>query len=541
MARRARPFRVTWWDRFLAGIAPDWARRRLQARATLAAFDARSYQYEAAAGGRRADGWHHASSDANTAINTSLTSLRELSRDLRRNNGWARRGVQAIVNNTIGWGIQARPVAAAAEVRRLARDAWKAWSESIACDYDGRLPFTGLQRLVMDAVVESGEALILRRTATPADGLPVPLRVRVVEPDYLDSSRDGTVGHAGGLIVQGIEFDRQGRRVAYWLFRDHPGGTPLSGASLASDRVPAADVIHVYQIERPGQSRGVPWLTSAIARLHDFDDYDDAVLIQQKIAACFGAFVTDINALPSPIGSQSGTDETDRLETLEPGHIAYLTPGRDVKFSTPPTVADQSFSVRNLRRIAASLGVTYEDLSDDYSQVNFSSARMARLAHYANVDDWRWNMIIPQLCDGVWRWFAESAAGLQAWPEVPRALWSPPPIPMLEPDKEGLAYSRLIRNGVRTYDQVQLELGQDPEAQLDEIEEFNRRLDDRKIVLDCDPRRTTASGGAMSSGGGQGIGGAVAEDIPPAEEDADAESAAEDDADAAGESASEPS
>lgn len=481
----------TWWDRFLIGIAPDWGLRRVQARAKASML---ARHYEAAGGGRRTSGWYRSSSDANAANTPSITVLRELSRDLRRNNGWARRGIQAITNNTIGWGIEAKAIAGSESLAAESMAVWKAWANSVAADYDGRLAFIGgIQRLVMATVVESGEALVVRERAGNTDGLPVPLRVRVLEPDYLDHMKDGVMGETGP-IVQGVELDGRGRRVAYWIYEQHPGAVRVFGNRFESKRVLAEDVIHVYDVARPGQMRGVPWLAAAIAKLQDFDDYDDARLMQAKIAACFGAFVTDMDGGGTAVGAQSEDDE--RLETLEPGHISYLSPGKSVTFATPPSTSDHdSFSRTSLRRIGASIGgVPYEEMTGDYSQVNFSSARMARLAFFANVHAWRWDMVVPQLCAGVWRWVMELGASLNGWPEVPRAEWSPPPMPMLEPDKEGLAYTRMIRSGVMTYPEVIREQGKDPEMHMAEIAAANAKLDELGIVLDSDPRRTTVNG-----------------------------------------------
>lgn len=495
----AKPPRVTGWDRFLMGIAPDWGLRRVRSRAAAQMLAGR--HYEAAQGGRRTSGWYRSSSDANLANAPALASLRELSRDLRRNNGWARRGVQAIINNTVGWGIQPKAIASTPELAERALELWNLWAATPRCDFAGRMPFCGLQRLVMETIVESGEALVVRTPADTSDDLPAPIRVRVLEPDYLDHSRDGLMGEDGGPIVQGVEFDGQGRRVAYWLFSAHPGGMiPFNTkGGFYSKRYPAEDVLHIYQVERPGQVRGVPWLASAIARLNDFDDYADAVLMQQKIAACFSAFVQDLDGGGQALGEQSTASAT--LETLEPGHIEYLSPGKTVSFATPPSVSDHAaFTTSNLRRVAASLGITYEDLTGDYSQVNFSSGRMGRLAHWANVNDWRWNMLIPQLCDGVWRWVMELAAGLEDWDEVPRAEWAPPPMPMLEPEKEGLAYQRLVRTGAMTLYQMIRERGEDPATHLAEIAAGNAQLDELGIVLDSDPRRTAVTGQAQADG-----------------------------------------
>ncbi len=500
VALRGAALDVSWWDRFLIGVAPKWGLERVRSRAALATM---SRYYEAASGGRRTDGWDRsgAGADANAAAAPSLVRLRELSRDLRRNNGWARRGIKVIANNTIGWGILPKPVGVSAELAKTSLELWRQWADTAACDFDGRLTFYGLQRLVMDTVVESGEALVLLQPADEQDGLPVPMRVQVLEPDYLDLScasvaplgREG----AGNRIVHGIEFDSGGRRVAYHLHKSHPGA---GGGSLAeTHRVPASRVIHVYNVERPQQRRGVPWLCAAIARLNDFDDYSDAVLMQQKIAACFSAFVQDYEGTATALGEVDAED--DELETLEPGHIQYLPPGKSISFATPPSVGDHTtFTATNLRRIAASLGVTYEDLTGDYSQVNFSSARMGRLSHMGNVHDWRWNMIIPQLCDGVWRWAMEMAAGLNQWAAVPRAEWSPPPPPMLDPEKEGKAYQSLVRSGAMTLYGMIRELGEDPATHLEEIAASNKRLDELGIVLDSDPRKASASGGPMPPG-----------------------------------------
>ncbi len=482
-----QPFRITWWDRFLMGVAPSWGLRRVQARASVRMM---ARHYDAARTGRRTSGWHRRSTDANAAHAPALASLRELSRDLRRNNGWARRGIQTIASNTVGWGIEAKAQGVDPELGAHALQLWRDWADTVRCDFDGRLPFSGIQRLVMNTVVESGEALVVRERAGSGDNLPVPIRVRVLEPDYLDTLKEGK--GAAGPIVQGVELDGRGRRVAYWLHTHHPGATHY-GARVESQRVEAADVLHIYRVERPGQLRGVPWLASAIAKLHDLDDYDDAKLMQAKIAACFGAFVQDMDGQATGLGDVDADD--DQLETLEPGHIEYLPPGKSVTFATPPSTSDHGpFTTTQLRRIAAALGVTYESISGDFSQVNFSSARMARLEHWANVYDWRWNMVIPQLCNGVWSWVMEMAGALQGWKATPSASWSPPPMPMLEPDKEGLAYTRLVRSGAMTFYEMIRERGEDPATHLAEIAEGNAQLDALGIVLDSDPRRTSAAG-----------------------------------------------
>lgn len=524
MSRVSRGFRISWWDRVLISIAPRWGLRRVRARAAASRLQLRAGAYEAAAGGRRTAGWRRTAEDANGANGPAIAILRELSRDLLRNNAWARRAVQAIVNNTVGWGIVPKPIGVDDAVTKAALERWYAWANTTQCDYDGRLTFSGLQALALRTIVQSGEVLVVKEVASAADGLAIPIRLRVLEPDYLDITRDGVVNEeTGNQLVQGIELDAKGRRVAYWLFDQHPGSNRLptgarSGSSYVSRRVPAADVLHAYVVERPEQMRGVPWLTAAIAKLNDYDDYEDAVLTQQKVAACFAAFVQDLDGAATPLGQES--TERENEEELQSGHISYLPPGKTVTFATPPSLADSggNFAAGNLRRIAVALGVTYEDLTGDYSQVNFSSARMGRLAHWANVEDWRWNMLVPQICDGVWAWAMGLAAALEEWPAVPRAEWSAPPPPMLEPEKEGLSYARLLRAGTVTLFQMIRERGGDPRAHLQEIADGNALLDRLGIVLDSDPRRVTGAGMLQQDLSGDGTIDAGSDGEDPAED-----------------------
>lgn len=486
--------KLSWLDRVVASFSPERALKRVRARAAL---ETMARHYEAAAQGRRTSGWARTTGDANFVALGALAEMRMHARDLIRNNSWARRGQRVIANNTAGWGIVAKPVGGSEAELSRAAELWKTWAESTECESEGRHTFYSIQHLAMKTIPEAGELLVRRRWRRASDGMTIPLQLQVLEPDHLDHTRNQSSSVSGGPIIQGVEYDLIGRRSAYWIFPVHPGsgrGTP------AAERISASEILHVFYPERAGQARGVSWFATAILNLKDLDEYDDAELMKQKIAACFAAFVTDVNGDGAGLGEPSMTD--DLIETFEPGMIQKLPPGKDIQFGTPPQVVADSFASRNLRRVAAGLGVTYEDLTGDYSQVNFSSARMARLSHWANVHDWQYNMLIPLLCDGVWNWAMEAAvlAGELAAPLS--AQWTCPPMPMIEPDKEGLAYSRLIRNGVKTLPEVIREQGGDPDAQLREIAETNKRLDALGISLDCDPRQTTGAGQAQQTGTG---------------------------------------
>jgi lambda family phage portal protein len=470
-------------------LAPSWGRSRVQARVLARHF-------EAAAVGRRTSGWSRTFTDANQAASgATLLRLRAQARDLVRNNPWARRGLRRIVTNTVGWGI--RPKATGINAKRVA-ELWLRWAETTDCDAAGRLTFYGLQKLVMRTIVESGEVLVRRRIRLRKDGGSIPMQIQVLEPDFIDTSRDGYQGEAGGPIIQGVEFDRIGRRVAYWLFDQHPGGNvqPMSGLGITSRRIPADGVLHIFDQERAGQVRGTSWFAPVDVRLHDFDEFEDATLMKQKIAACMAAFVTDLDGTGSALGAGSTDPATNQpIDSLEPGMIMSLPMGKQVQIANPPTATDhQSFSATALRGVAAGLGVTYEDLTGDYSQVNYSSARMARIAHNADVHDWRWNTLIPQFCAPVWEWMIGTLELMGEQVDYAPPTWTPPPLPMLDPGKEAEATKQAVRMGQMTPDEMVREQGLDPDEHWNDYAAGLKTLDRLGITLDSDPRKTDGSG-----------------------------------------------
>jgi capsid protein len=120
----------------------------------------------------------------------------------------------------IGTGILPRADSTDKSVRQRARDAWLSFVEN--SDPSGQSDFYGQSLLTAATVVRSGEALVRWHIRAKESGQRVPLQCEVLEPDYLDT-RKIEVTAAGNLIIQGVEFDGEGRRVAYWLFPIHPG------------------------------------------------------------------------------------------------------------------------------------------------------------------------------------------------------------------------------------------------------------------------------------------------------------------------------
>lgn len=521
--RQARPrlaIRQTFVDRLVAWVSPARGLARLRARivgATLARH------YEAASSGRRTAGWRRNTGDANAVTGPAVGKIRDTARDLVRNQGIAESAVRTIANNVTGrYGITAKPENGS---KAIAKE-WKRWAESTDCDSDGRHDLAGLQRLIMRSIVTDGEVIVRRRLRRPDDGLSIPIQIQVLEADYIDTLKFGIVelrrtGSAEvvgrNVIINGVEFNVLGQRVAYWLFRQHPGDV-LGGFTAQSYRVPAESVLHVYRQDRPGQVRGVSWFAPVTVKFRDFDEFDDATLVKQKVAACLAVFVTD-DGSGGALGKAEDAEEADGMEIdqLEPGLVHNMPPGRKIEVVEPPSTKEYGeYSVTQFRMIGTGIGVTYEDITGDYSRVNFSSSRMSRLAHWAAVEEWRWLMLRPQFLDPVWRWAMEASQIAGGAGDVGvRAVWTAPAAPFVDPDREGKAMITNIRGGVQSYDEALRERGYDPDRTLEEIAEHNARVDALKLILDSDPRNTSQVGQARQMGLASGANVSTFDDPPP--------------------------
>ncbi|GHT04866.1 phage portal protein [Bacteroidia bacterium] len=418
--------------------------------------------YNAADKGRRGKSFRNAkSTGANREIAGALVALRDRSRHMVRNNGWANRAVEAITRHTIGEGIQPAPVGDLFRTKEIKR-MWRDWAGSTDCDWYGKTTFYGLQELAMRAIVEGGDMLILKHWATDNPS-GIPLKLQLMEGDLLDHSRNGT--NEQGFARMGVQFSKAGELTGYWLFGNHPGDNDVIFTKWESTFYPKSDVIHAFEILRVGQVRGLPFGVASFMKMSDFGDYEDAQLMKQKVAAAFATFITGAEDAPT-----KGDD--DRREDIEPGMIEYLNNGETVTFSDPPSVSDyDSYSARILQGIASAYGITYEMLTMDYSRVNFTSGRMAKIDVTANFKSWQYNMIVPQLCAPVWQWFMDACLIAGKLHKPIKADWTAPRVQQLDPVKETNAQIMKLKAGLSTWSETIREIGREPEEFFAELEQ----------------------------------------------------------------------
>lgn len=479
-------------DRVIATVSPQRALDRVRARNAL-------MHYDAATVGRRGSSWRAASTDADTASANRLR-MAYVARDMVRNTPFALRAQQVIANNVIGDGIIPKVHAPKeerfAEIKRRGLEMIEAYVDTTQIDADGRQNLYGLQRLAMNTIVDAGEVLIVREQVRTGRRGGFGLRLHVFEPDYLDDLQDGVLSN-GGSIHDGIEYDRDGNRVAYHLFDQHPGGDWFKGVGWRSrsQRVPADRVLHVYRQDRPGQMRGVTWFAPIALALQDLGDYQDAQIMRQKIAACFAAFHRRSNET----GQDASSDVGQLGGTLSPGLIQEIGQDEDIVFASPPDVAGYDVFTRTvLLSIAAGMGITYEALVGDLSNVNYSSARMGRMEMDRNVSSWQWLMMIPQMMEPIGRWIMEEWALLE--PESAadiarcRLTWVPPHRILVDPSREIMALRDANRAGYASRQGIIRQLGNDPERLLEEQIEDAKQASEYGLTFESDAGAVSRAG-----------------------------------------------
>lgn len=464
-----------------------------------------SSAYEAGSSGtRRTIGWRAPTSSPNAAILYSLSILRDRSRAAARNDGYAKGSIDRLVTNIIGTGIKPLSQAEDPEFHKAIQALWLRWTDE--SDADGLLDWYGQQAQAVRGWLEGGEVFIRLRPRMATDGLSVPLQVQVLEPELCPHTHT-TIARNGNPIRAGIEFNRIGRRVAYWFHPSRPVGLQDWDSSELR-RISAENVIHLFDPLRPGQLRGIPHLTQALIRLHELDKFDDATLLRQELANLFVAFLRrplDIGAGEAlhpltglPI-EKSGDQE---ILSLEPGIFQELAPGEEVQFSDPPEVRSgyADFTRQQLFHISAATGVPYETLTGDMSKVNDRTVRVILNEFRRRIMGYQHQIVAFQLCRRVWqswldRVFLSGALDIpinyaedpEPWAKV---KWMPQGWPYLHPVQDVQSQKQAIRSGFTSRSAVVSEQGEDAEAIDREQADDNQRADDLGLKYDSDSRNS---------------------------------------------------
>jgi len=471
-------------------------------------------QYTGAAYNRLLSDWVASNTSQDAESRVAIRVLRNRVREMGRNNDYVSNALRAISNNIVGQGVTLQ-----AQVKRprgpgagqmdgaaneAIETAWKRWQRAGNCHTAGIMNFNEIERLLARSAPESGE-IFVRIVRQKFGKSKVPLALEVLEADFCDENYNGEADN-GNQIRMGVETDKWHRPVAYWFFTQHPGDITLGSRDSVAQRrirVPAEDVIHLFRTDRAGQTRGVTWFASALTRLRHMSGYEEATVIAARAQACQMGFIET----PDPEFEGDGVMDAERVTSFEPGRIATLAPGEKFSAFNPsqPSGLLDPFMRYMLRGVAAGVGVSYETLSKDYSQSNYSSSRLSLLD---DRDTWRQlqSWMIDAFHQRVFEAWLEMAVmsgvlnlpGYETNPErYENVRWIPRGWNWIDPAREIAAYKTAVRSGFMTVTDVVAQNGGD----FEELAHARAReldlCDKLELIFDTDPELTTEQGQAQ--------------------------------------------
>lgn len=344
-----------------------------------AAYDRMRYRsgYLAAGNPRRHDGWVPVDGSTEQVNSMSRELLRRKARDLERNSDVTNAIIGANIRNVVGSGFMPQADTGDEELNRKIEQVFADWQKKENCDITGTQSFLEICNMTVRRLVVDGGILFIK--VRGGEGV-IPFQLQAREVSDLDGDMSRTYEARGNTIVGGVEVNQYGKPLAYHIKVITGDGWDTGNKR----RIEAKQVIALWQKQSPSQIREVTPLAVAINRVADTEDFIDTVSLKEKILACLAVFIK--RTIPSSMGSPLGRQQTDSRTgysrtKLSPGIIQELQPGDDVQSVVPTGQATNTKEMVSLfnRMVASGQGLSYESVSRDMSQVNYSSARQGLL------------------------------------------------------------------------------------------------------------------------------------------------------------------
>lgn len=340
--------------------------------------------YKGAEYGRLMMDWVLSACTIDQEIRTDLPRLRGHARDLAKNNPFIRQYLTLLPVNVIG----ANGMTMQAQVRNNSGDlnktindkieaGWAEWSKSVTpCGKMSRIQF---EHLVIKTVATDGEAFIRKLVGFPnRHGL----ALQLIDADMIDHEFNRPKENGKNEIRLGVESDEWRRPVAFWFY-DRPMND-VNGTAIQRIRIPAEEIIHLYDPERTNQTRGTTWFNSVMVPIKMLAGYSEAELVAARTGA------SNMGWLEYGEGSdfEAPDPKTPIKMEAKPGSVQMLPPGLTFKEWSPshPNTAYPIFVKDVKRDIATGLRVSYNSLFNDLEGVNYSSMRSGLLIER---DVWR--------------------------------------------------------------------------------------------------------------------------------------------------------
>jgi lambda family phage portal protein len=368
-------------------------------------------------------------------------------------------------------------------------------------------------RVMRMAQTESGEVFGLL-VNNPRLQSPIQLDLRVIEADQVTTPLELMMA-SSQRVVDGITFDEADNPLEYHILKRHPGSTAWNRGYPLLDftTVPAQSVLHLFRVDRPGQSRGVPELTPALPLFALLRRYSLAVLGSAEQAA-----------LPSGvIYSDSAAEEqppVDPLDTVEMERGTWLTMPAGWKLgqikAEQPTTMYREFKREVLNEICRCVNMPFNIAAGNSSDYNYASGRLDHQMFYRSIGTDRSRLVQLVLDPIFWAWLNEAVLLTGYLPQGARLLTSKFPhqwiwdgFEHVDPAKEANAQTMRLKSHTTTLANEYAKGGLDWEnelrqraRELDLMRELNIPIDTRGEVNPAQNERQQQIDEVLENGGG---------------------------------------
>lgn len=328
-------------------------------------------------------------------------------RNLDENNGWINGGLDRRVESVIGVNIRlsAQPVHELLNRDYDWRMKWtadvqsrfKVWGNDIdrRCHAGKKLSFGAIAKLAYLTYSRDGE--ISAEIRDNKRGLSNTTNVMLIEPERISTPPE-QMHQEGPLLRNGVAFDDNGAAVGFWIRSGHPDDPSPSFQNQRWDFIPAAGktgrakFLHVFNPRRIEQNRGISRLAEVMVPAKMIDRVDRAEVAAALKSALFSLFIKspgttdDVEAALAPESDDTQMDpwiqsyldyRTSNPVVVDGAQVTHLLPEEDVVTPerTSPNSNYPDFIRFVLQKVASSIGISYPQLTQDYTGINYSSAR----------------------------------------------------------------------------------------------------------------------------------------------------------------------
>lgn len=451
-------------------------------------------------------------------IDANNYTLRQRGRMLAMSAPIATSAVKTNRTNTIGLGLKLNP-RPDKDILGLTSEEAKAWQKRVKaefnlwaskkrnCDATSMNDFYEMQQLCFYSWLTSGDVLVLRKEKEVAN-CPYSLKLHVIEADRCSTPGSAlgygvnlTEGKAenGNRIYDGVEVDKDGAVVAYWIRNTYPyqltyEKTDWQRVEAYGSKTGLPNVIHIMNSERPDQYRGVTYLAPVIEQILQLRRYTESELMAAVVESFFTAFIkteadTDVSGMPfNEVGDgQPGREEEASYDPNEyelgPGTLNVMNPGEDVVFAEPkrPASGFENFFKAVCKQCGAALEIPADLLMKEFN-ASYSASRAALMEAWKSFKMYR-QWFTSGFCKPVYEiWLSEAIArgrinapGFFNDPLIREAWvgseWIGPSQGQLDPVKEVNAEILAVQHGFTTHEAATARLnGSDWDSNMDQLE-----------------------------------------------------------------------